>query len=176
MFKKLMEKFNGNDLKKRSLSSLALAPFVLFLVYCGGLPFAIGLMVAMSLGLREWWRLVGPSMPPDVNVFALVSLLVVLAAGTFGTPGLGVAFCVTAMGALYLVAMRHNKQQAVWMACGLPYLAGSGLAMLYLREQTPRGAFLMFYVFAVVWATDIGAYVAGRSIGGPKLLPSIDPQ
>jgi len=27
----------------------------------------------------------------------------------------------------------------------------------------------------IVWATDIGAYFAGRTIGGPKLIPSISP-
>jgi phosphatidate cytidylyltransferase len=27
----------------------------------------------------------------------------------------------------------------------------------------------------VTWATDIGAYFAGRAIGGPKLAPRISP-
>jgi phosphatidate cytidylyltransferase len=27
----------------------------------------------------------------------------------------------------------------------------------------------------VVWASDIGAYVAGRAIGGPRLAPSVSP-
>src|SRR5688572_9652992 len=30
---------------------------------------------------------------------------------------------------------------------------------------------LVFWVFIVTWATDILAYFAGRSIGGPKLAP-----
>ena len=33
----------------------------------------------------------------------------------------------------------------------------------------------MLWLFAVVWATDIGAYAAGRTIGGPKLAPAISP-
>ncbi|MER9183789.1 phosphatidate cytidylyltransferase, partial [Mesorhizobium sp. M0767] len=31
------------------------------------------------------------------------------------------------------------------------------------------------FLFAVVWATDIFAYFVGRSIGGPRLAPSISP-
>ena len=34
---------------------------------------------------------------------------------------------------------------------------------------------LLIWVFLVVWSTDIGAYFAGRAIGGPKLAPSISP-
>ncbi len=34
---------------------------------------------------------------------------------------------------------------------------------------------LVFWVFIVTWSTDIFAYFAGRSIGGPKLAPRISP-
>ncbi len=32
------------------------------------------------------------------------------------------------------------------------------------------------WVFLIVWATDVGAYFAGRAIGGPKLAPVISPK
>jgi phosphatidate cytidylyltransferase len=31
------------------------------------------------------------------------------------------------------------------------------------------------WVFVTTWSVDIGAYFAGRSIGGPRLAPSISP-
>jgi phosphatidate cytidylyltransferase len=34
---------------------------------------------------------------------------------------------------------------------------------------------LVFWLMLVTWATDIFAYFAGRSIGGPKLAPRISP-
>jgi phosphatidate cytidylyltransferase len=34
----------------------------------------------------------------------------------------------------------------------------------------------IFWLLAVVWGTDIGAYAFGRAIGGPKLAPSISPK
>jgi phosphatidate cytidylyltransferase len=34
---------------------------------------------------------------------------------------------------------------------------------------------LLIWVFLVTWSTDIGAYFAGRAIGGPKLAPRISP-
>jgi phosphatidate cytidylyltransferase len=34
---------------------------------------------------------------------------------------------------------------------------------------------LVFWVMIVTWSTDIGAFFAGKGIGGPKLAPSISP-
>jgi len=34
---------------------------------------------------------------------------------------------------------------------------------------------LTFWVMITTWTTDIGAYFAGRAIGGPKLAPRISP-
>jgi phosphatidate cytidylyltransferase len=31
------------------------------------------------------------------------------------------------------------------------------------------------WVFLIVWATDVGAYFAGRAVGGPKLAPPVSP-
>ena len=57
-------------------------------------------------------------------------------------------------------------------------LLGSGaapaLAVVFLRGERD-GLLLAFWAMALVWACDIGAYFAGRSIGGPKLAPTISP-
>jgi phosphatidate cytidylyltransferase len=47
--------------------------------------------------------------------------------------------------------------------------------MLYLRARPDIGEGLAYYLLAVVWGTDIGAYLFGRLIGGPKLAPAISP-
>ncbi len=55
------------------------------------------------------------------------------------------------------------------------YLAASGLGLLYLRGRPEDGWQLVFWLLAVVWATDTGGYVAGKTLGGPKLAPTISP-
>jgi len=45
---------------------------------------------------------------------------------------------------------------------------------LVIREQK-EGIVFTLWVLALVWACDIGAYAAGRVIGGPKLAPAISP-
>jgi phosphatidate cytidylyltransferase len=49
------------------------------------------------------------------------------------------------------------------------------LALLWIRERDEHGLYLLIWSFIVTWATDIGAYFAGRAFGRRKLAPSISP-
>jgi phosphatidate cytidylyltransferase len=62
-----------------------------------------------------------------------------------------------------------------WTIAGFFYAMVPALALLWLRDRAPQGLELIFWVFIVTWTTDIGAFFAGRAIGGPKLAPSISP-
>ena len=62
-------------------------------------------------------------------------------------------------------------------ALGMVYASGFFVAMSFLRNGAGAhdGLFAILFLCAAVWATDIGAYFAGRSIGGPQLAPAISP-
>jgi len=67
-----------------------------------------------------------------------------------------------------------------WRVYGFFYCLLPAISLLWIREQAEyagigRGPDLLIWVFLVVWSTDIGAYFAGRAIGGPKLAPSVSP-
>jgi phosphatidate cytidylyltransferase len=67
-----------------------------------------------------------------------------------------------------------------WKIYGFFYCLLPAVSLLWIREQAEyagvgQGPDLLIWVFLVVWSTDIGAYFAGRAIGGPKLAPSISP-
>jgi phosphatidate cytidylyltransferase len=71
---------------------------------------------------------------------------------------------------------------ALWYIGGFIYAVLPALALLWIRERTPldapsdeRGLSLLVWVFIVTWATDIGAYFAGRRLGRRKLAPAISP-
>ncbi len=57
---------------------------------------------------------------------------------------------------------------------GLAYI-GLAWPSLFLLRGGPAGLANVLFVMVVVWAGDIGAYIAGRAVGGPKLAPSISP-
>jgi phosphatidate cytidylyltransferase len=62
-----------------------------------------------------------------------------------------------------------------WKVAGFFYALVPALALLWIRDRAPQGLELLLWVFIVTWTTDIGAYFAGRAIGGPKLAPAISP-
>jgi phosphatidate cytidylyltransferase len=62
-----------------------------------------------------------------------------------------------------------------WLLAGFGYALIPALALLWIRERGAHKLDMLLWVFIVTWSTDIGAYFAGRSIGGPKLAPAISP-
>jgi len=60
----------------------------------------------------------------------------------------------------------------VVMGWGVLYIGIPGFALLSLSWVWET---LVLWVFFITWATDIMAYFAGRTIGGPKLAPRISP-
>lgn len=63
-----------------------------------------------------------------------------------------------------------------WMVAGLLYAAVLALAPAILRGDPALGFVAIVFLFAVVWATDVFAYFAGRALGGPKLMPAVSPK
>src|SRR6187549_2990121 len=117
----------------RVVSSLVMAPLALLVAWAGGLIFAVFWVVAASIVLWEWARLV---LHAKVRGFARID----------------------------------------WLAAGVAYAAVLLFAPLILRRDPILGFAAIVFVFAIVWATDISAYFAGRAIGGPKLWPAVSPK
>ena len=61
------------------------------------------------------------------------------------------------------------------LGAGLVYVGLPVLALLWLRERPDNGLVLTLWALSLVWATDIGAFFSGRTIGGPKIAPAISP-
>jgi phosphatidate cytidylyltransferase len=66
------------------------------------------------------------------------------------------------------------KGRALTRGAGAFLIVLAGLAAHELR-MADYGLDLLAWLVLVVVVTDIGAYIAGRSIGGPKLAPTISP-
>jgi phosphatidate cytidylyltransferase len=63
-----------------------------------------------------------------------------------------------------------------WLAGGVAYAGVLLFAPLILRRDPAFGLTAILFLFAIVWATDIVAYFAGRAIGGRKLWPAVSPK
>jgi len=167
----------GSDLKVRFLSALLLGPPVLLAVWVGGVVFQAVVVLIAGLAVREWVRLVEPSRPVLPLGLSLAAVgAVVLGAVFWG----GAAALYVAGGAFLLlgaVAKLMGLRHGWLLAASVPYIAIACVALIWLRiENGEAGLSLFLYLLLVNWGTDVGAYAAGRTIGGPKLAPRFSPK
>ncbi len=71
--------------------------------------------------------------------------------------------------------MAGRKLPPAQALLGLLWIGPALVALIWLRDREPGGFGNVLFMLCVVWASDIGAYMIGRLIGGPKLAPSISP-
>jgi phosphatidate cytidylyltransferase len=158
------------DLRLRILSAAILAPLALACIWLGGAAFA-GLLTLIAAGLAyEWLGLCRQLTPSSIALFAAAPLAVLLTAWAGPIPALllisaAVAVAIAAIGGI---------SPAKPLAFGLPYLSLPAVALVWLR-QPAGGAANVIVLLLIVWSSDIGAYMAGRAIGGPRLAPAISP-
>jgi phosphatidate cytidylyltransferase len=194
-----------SELTRRVLFAVVAAPVGIWVVLAGNWPLAAVLAVASALGAWEFFRIaraagthafanVGSALAGVVPLavhahylgvytvraaVAALVLITVLAAtiwarGVDGRPLTSAA--VTVLGALYTggllsfgYALRYHD--TVRYYDGLPSVAGARLAGLTI---SPGGMLLLVPVL-LTWASDIGAYAVGRTLGRRKLIPSVSP-
>lgn len=156
-----------SDFGVRLASASVLGPVALFCVWFGGEAWRVFLLVAAAGLALEWSRLAALSRQDPGQQLILAGLIVAVAvcqAGVlYGFIVLGVAFA--------LVLFFYG-----WFAAiGIPYAGIGAIALLWLRLQPRHGLDDTMFLIVVVWSTDIGAYLVGRLLRGPKLAPRISP-
>ncbi len=64
--------------------------------------------------------------------------------------------------------------EVLWLFFGAIYVGGAALAMVEVRQSYVPFFMLIGFILPII-AVDVGAYFAGRAIGGPKIAPKISP-
>lgn len=166
--------FSDPDLLRRVASALALIPVAIAVAWLGGWPFALFWLIAAIAVLFEWNRLVHADAPPVLfagEIAALVAAVVLIR--YFLNPGFGLI--ALGIGTGFALAFSPAGVSR-WAIGGLLYAAAVVAGPVILRDDAAHGFVAILWLFAVVWGTDVGAYFAGRAIGGPKLWPRLSPK
>ncbi len=168
-----------SGLRLRVLSAIVLAVPVLLAVYLGRPVFdgALGL-VALVMAF-EWDRLCAggaASFRSDAASWTLGAAVAVVATlCVFGLYGAAAWAAPAGFAALDTVARGIARKAPLLLACGPLYIGLPLVALIWLRQAPEFGMATVFWLLAVVWATDTAALFVGRAVGGPKLAPVISP-
>jgi phosphatidate cytidylyltransferase len=158
----------NQDLLPRILSSVVLIAIAVAAAWAGGLVAALVLAVVAAVVHLEWTDVTEGAATAALPFTGAV-VLAILAFG-FGWPEVALGLGVIAVLAGLVAGPRP------WRPAGVAYATIFGLSLLALRSSPEHGLAAIALVVGVVAATDIGAYVAGRAIGGPKLWPAVSPK
>jgi len=162
----------GPDLKPRVAAAVVMGAVALAAAWIGGFIFAAFWWLASVVVLWEWQRMVGgPRLAWRVTLGALVIALVALFALHNSVIGVVAGLLIGAGAVGWLAGPRAGP----WAGVGLSYAGALVASVSLLRLSPSYGLATILWLFAVVWGADIAAYFAGRSIGGPKLWPSVSP-
>lgn len=160
-----------SDLATRSIVGAGLIAVALAALAGGGVWFwMLGALAAMLM-LAEWCDLAQVERQAKrITLFAACVPLAILAPPPLAAgPSFLVLGLIAGAGFFSTIVTRNPR-----LGIGIAYVSLPTLALVYLRGEG-GGLLLTLWVLATVWTTDIGAYAAGRTIGGPKLAPSVSP-
>lgn len=174
-------------LLQRVITALALLPIVLGAVWFAPAPWLYALFSGVALlAAWEWTAMMG--LPQTAEAAGRRWAYVALSAVVLGLAwlaraawpwfaALGVAWWLCA---LFLMPgfpgnlQRHRPGIAVLGLLGQVLWVPAIISLAVLGGMQEHGLRLI-YVFALVWAADVGAYLAGRNFGRNKLAPNVSP-
>ncbi len=179
----------ASELGRRVASALVMAPVAVACVWFGDAALAALLACAAAAGAWEFYRMAaaGGARPfAAAGIVAAGVLPILVHAQTLrvlDVPlALPVLFTVALLGASVgrrgadgrpLLAVATTVLGVVYVAAPLAY-AYALRNFEYAVGRAAGTAVVMLPVLAT-WASDVGAYFAGRAIGGRKLIPSVSP-
>lgn len=174
-------------LKQRIITALILVPLVLAAIYY--LPTSIlallfGLIILT--GATEWAVMAGGRSVQLKFVYPLLLAGLMFLSFTQLSESVSVSTLLNISLIWWFIAFlviinlqtrnRLPKQHTgLYLIIGILVLLPAWMSLLYLHGNERLGPVWVFYLLAIIWTADTGAYFAGRAFGKHKLADKISP-
>lgn len=181
---------------QRLLAALVLIPIVIAgLFFLSISNFAIVMLVIFALSSWEWAQFLHFTTKRSKSIFTI--LLTTLAAIIYYLPSyvylsinifeIILLSSIAWWSVALVLVLSYPKSVKLWgtsffnkLLFAFFTLMPFFIAMIQLRQinyglNSYEGAYWLLYILVLVWATDSGAYFAGRLWGKHKLAPSVSP-
>jgi phosphatidate cytidylyltransferase len=169
---------------KRWITGLIALPFLIFLVYKGGVLFTILISIAGLVALWEYYRLVfDGGVNPITNIILLWGYginFAIIGATFFVGADLSVSIIGLNLLVVALISLFQFKTDQTVLDMVIKQLQGIIyipvlLSFLILIREGSSGMIWVYVLLAVIFAGDTGAYYVGSYLGRHKLSPAVSP-
>jgi len=166
-------------LKQRIITSVVLVPCLLALIFWAPayVLYAI-LFVVLTVMAYEWRRLIPLQGLTAAAIFIIIYWLCLVAVTYYHPPWF--LYLIAIWVPIIIFIVLYPKATAFWsISAVLPMLSILVSCLFAYAMQgiysLSMGRDLILYLFLLVWAADIGAYMFGKLWGRRKLIPQVSP-
>lgn len=177
-----LEKYSMH--RKRWITGLVVLPFLIYLIYTGGVAFASMIAVAAVLAFREYFRIAVNSQDDNFRKIVtpigyLTAILMVAASYQFSAEMIIVVLGTNIIisGLVFLFFFNSTPQMIESFRIqiqGVVYIPLS-LSILVLIRNGSDGISWIFFLLIIIFAGDTSAFYFGTYFGRHKLSPSVSP-
>ncbi|QAS50967.1 phosphatidate cytidylyltransferase [Halobacillus litoralis] len=171
-------------MKQRTITAVVAALIFIPIVMLGGWPFKIFVYLIASIALLELVRMKKIARYSVASGLGLVLMWALMFPyevldGSVEIGNIITKSEITLLAVLILLSYtvlvknRFTFDDAGFLLLSAIYI---GMGFNYLMETRSSGLEYIFFALFIVWATDTGAYLFGRSLGKHKLWPQISPK
>ena len=162
----------GRDFGTRLASGVVLAAVAIGLTWAGVTGFGLLVLAVTLIVAWEWGLIVRQG---GIDTIFVLNALVVVAAVALTVAGLPALGLLAVLAGAILAGLLGFGRLGHMAALGVLYAGLPAVALIWIRSAGAYGFAAALFILLCVWASDTGAYLAGRLIGGPKLMPRVSP-
>jgi len=160
-------------LHTRIISAVILAPMFLGLIYLG-FPY-FHLLVAAIAAVMAWeFSKMDGREGAKRRAFTILAAAAAVTATALEGFEIGLLVILASTIVKVVSDQAAGRSGFALVQAAIPYVTLPAITLVFIYGS--GGVASIYWVLAVVWGTDIGAYAFGRLIGGPKLAPTISPK
>ena len=170
--KKTAKKFGS--LAKRILTALVMLPVAIGALW-GGYPVVDVLALIVGVLLAWEWSNMMPSKSSSTYLAAYITSLAV-SLFVYDTP---MIISTIVLVSFFVWFKAKSEEHRNLLTLGVSYISIGVGSLLWIYHGVlvhhPYNFYMTLWFFIMVWAMDIGGFIVGCNVKGPKLAPKISP-
>jgi phosphatidate cytidylyltransferase len=168
----------GSDLRARVIAAVPAIAFAIFIIWRGGLVFALGVILLGLVCLHELYGLFDRVHP--IRLAGFLGLIGLSLAALYGAQFQVLLVAVAFVPVLFALAVAApiRPHPTLGMAVTLLGVWWIGLAIAHavLLREAPHGNGILVDILVGTFVGDTAAYFGGRALGRRPLAPRISPK